>query len=93
MLTAQPAVISSAGRLRLPLLLLYADEDPIADPRAAEEFFERVTSADKAKRCYAGFYHEIFNEVGRAAVFADLAAWLGDHVAAHRADPGPAPAM
>ena len=29
-----------------------------------------------------GYYHEIFNEVGRAAVFADLAAWLAEHVPA-----------
>ena len=79
-LNAQPAVIAAAGRLRTALLLLYAADDPIADPRAAERFFERAGSADKAKRCYAGYYHEIFNEVGRAAVFEDLAAWLGGHV-------------
>ena len=84
-LSAQPAVIAAAGRLRLPLLLLYADDDPIADPRAAEELFARAASVDKAKRCYAGYYHEIFNEVGRAAVFEDLAAWLGVHVPAEHA--------
>ena len=81
-LKAQPAVIAAADRLRAALLLLYADDDPIAEPRAAEEFFERAASADKEKRCYAGYYHEIFNEVGRAAVFDDLAAWLGGHVPA-----------
>jgi alpha-beta hydrolase superfamily lysophospholipase len=81
-LKAQPAVIAAAGRLRLPLLLLYADDDPIADPRAAEAFFERATSADKTKRCYAGYYHEILNETGRAAVFEDLAAWLGKNLPA-----------
>jgi alpha-beta hydrolase superfamily lysophospholipase len=27
-------------------------------------------------RCYGGYFHEIFNEVGRAAVFADLAGWI-----------------
>jgi alpha-beta hydrolase superfamily lysophospholipase len=84
-LRAQPAVMAAAGRLRLPLLLLYADDDPIADPRAAEELFERASSADKVKHCYAGYYHEIFNEVGRAAVFEDLAAWLGGHVPTGRA--------
>ena len=50
-------------------MLLYAGADPIADPRAAEELFERAGSVDKVKRCYAGYYHEIFNEVGRAVVF------------------------
>ena len=89
-LSAQPAVIVAAGRLRTALLLLYADDDPIADPRAAEELFARAASADKVKRCYAGFYHEIFNEVGRAAVFDDLATWLGRHVPAEQAAEVPA---
>jgi lysophospholipase len=79
-LDAQRAVLSAAGRLRLPLLLLYADDDPIADPRVSEELFEQAASADKTKVCYAGYYHEIFNEVGRAAVFDDLAAWLAPRV-------------
>ena len=79
-LSAQPAVVAAAERLRAALLLLYADDDPIADPRAAEELFARAASADKSTRCYVGYYHEIFNEVGRAAVFEDLAAWLGEHV-------------
>jgi alpha-beta hydrolase superfamily lysophospholipase len=92
-LNAQPAVIAAAGRLRTALLLLYAADDPIADPRAAERFFERAGSADKAKRCYAGYYHEIFNEVGRAAVFGDLAAWLGGHVPVRQTAANQAPAL
>jgi lysophospholipase len=83
-LRVQPAVIAAAGGLSLPLLLLYTDDDPIADPRATEAFFERAGSADKTKLCYAGYYHEVFNEVGRAAVFADLAGWLAGHVPAPR---------
>jgi lysophospholipase len=75
-LEAQRAVIRAAGRLRLPLLLLYADDDPIADPRTSEGLFERAAAADKTKVCYPGYYHEVFNEVGRVAVFDDLAAWL-----------------
>jgi alpha-beta hydrolase superfamily lysophospholipase len=40
----------------------------------------RADSVDKAKHCYTDYYHEIFNEVGRASVFEDLAAWLATHV-------------
>ena len=73
---AQSAALSAAGRIRLPLLLLYADADAVADPQAGRELFERAASPDKTVHCYEGFYHEIFNETGRDAVFADLAAWL-----------------
>jgi alpha-beta hydrolase superfamily lysophospholipase len=73
---AQGAVLSAAGSIRLPLLLMYGDADAVADPQAARELFARVASLDKAEHCFEGYYHEIFNETGRAAVFAALAAWL-----------------
>ena len=78
---AQSAALSAAGRVRLPLLLLFGDADTIADPQASRELFERVASSDKTVHCYEDFYHEIFNEAGRAHVFADLAAWLAARTA------------
>jgi len=75
-LAAQRAALSAAGRLRLPLLVMYAGADTIADPAASRELYAAASSADKTVRCYDGYYHELFNEVGRDAVFADLAAWL-----------------
>ena len=73
---AQGAALSAAGSITLPLLLLYGDADAVADPQAARELFERVASPDKAEHCFEGYYHEIFNETGRAAVFAAISAWL-----------------
>jgi alpha-beta hydrolase superfamily lysophospholipase len=78
-LAAQSAALSAAAGIRLPFLLLYGDADAVADPQAARELYERVASPDKTVHCYEDFYHEIFNETGRAAVFADLAAWLEAH--------------
>jgi len=75
-LAAQGAALTEAGRLRLPLLLLYAGDDPIADPRGAEDLFAAAASPDKTACRYDGYFHEIFNEVGRERVFADLAAWV-----------------
>jgi alpha-beta hydrolase superfamily lysophospholipase len=75
-LAAQGAVLSAAGGIRLPFLLLYGDADAVADPQAARELFAAAGAADKTSRCYEGYYHEIFNETGCAAVFADLVAWL-----------------
>jgi alpha-beta hydrolase superfamily lysophospholipase len=75
-LAAQRAALSAAGQLHLPLLVMYAGADTIADPAASRELFAAASSADKTVRCYTGYYHELFNEVGRDAVFADLGAWL-----------------
>ena len=79
-LAAQGAALSAAGSLRLPLLVMYAGADTIADPAASRELFAAASSADETLRCYEGYYHELFNEVGRARVFADLAAWLAARV-------------
>jgi alpha-beta hydrolase superfamily lysophospholipase len=81
-LSAQGAALVEAGRLRLPLLLLYAGDDRIADPGASEELFAAAASADKTAHRYDGLFHEIFNEVGREQVAADLAAWVDERLTA-----------
>ena len=74
-LAAQKRAMELAGSIRTPLALLYAGDDRIADAGTSEKFFDRLT-VDKVAHRYAGYYHEIFNEVGRDAVFADLETWL-----------------
>lgn len=73
---AQAATLEHAGELQVPLLLIYAAGDKIADPQAPPVFFERVKSPDKTMHAYQDYYHEIFNEVGKEAVFKDMEAWL-----------------
>ena len=77
-LAAQGAVRAGAPRISLPLLLLFSDADAVTDPQASRDLFAAAGSVDKTERCYAGYCHELFNETGRAAVFADLAAWLAE---------------
>jgi alpha-beta hydrolase superfamily lysophospholipase len=79
-LSAQDAAMAAAPGVTLPLLMLYGKDDEIADPSFAEAFFATVGSADKKLVHYEGFYHELFNEVGREQVFADVAAWLAAHL-------------
>ncbi len=77
---AMASAMEHAGELKAPLLLMYAADDQIADPAMPPRFFERVTHPDKTLRAYAGYYHEIFNETGREAVFKDMEAWLMEHM-------------
>jgi len=75
-LMAQQEALDQAARLRLPLLLQYATADAIADQGASHELFAAARSADKTCQGYEHYFHEIYNETGRAAVFADLVDWL-----------------
>lgn len=70
------ALLDRAPEYTLPVLILHGESDPIADPAASREFYERAGSADKTIKFYPGLYHEIHNEFERAQVLADVVAWM-----------------
>ncbi|PJF48841.1 MAG: alpha/beta hydrolase [Candidatus Thermofonsia Clade 3 bacterium] len=67
---------AQAHTLGIPVLLLVAGEDTYVDKRGAHEFFARLPANTGELHEYAGFYHEIFNEVERETPLSDLDAWL-----------------
>ncbi|TMA22376.1 MAG: lysophospholipase [Deltaproteobacteria bacterium] len=75
---AQETVLRRATEFVTPLLLLCGGADPIADPKAAREFFDHATSQDKQFKQYDGLLHEIFHEPERDVVFRDLIGWLDE---------------
>ena len=76
LLRVQRQVMERAERFRLPLLMLIAGADPIADPAAEEQFFQNAGSGDKSRRVYPDHRHEPLREVSRESVFEDVLAWL-----------------
>jgi lysophospholipase len=77
---AQAEVRSRAAEFKLPLLMLIATADTIANPAASMAFCEQCGSTDKAVKVYEGFRHEILRELGREAVFSDVFEWLTRHL-------------
>lgn len=76
MRAAGEAVLADAARLRVPLLLLHGEDDPITCEHATRELLRRAGSADKTLRLYPGVRHEIHNDFGRERVLAEVAEWL-----------------
>lgn len=68
-----------APELTLPLLLLQSGDDRVTGPDAAQRFFASAGSADKTLRLYPQSRHELFDDLDRDAVIADLLAWLEAH--------------
>jgi alpha-beta hydrolase superfamily lysophospholipase len=62
--------------VRLPMLLLHGEADPICPAGGSRHFFTQIDAAGKALRAYPGLLHEIFNEPEREKVFEDLLEWL-----------------
>lgn len=78
-LTNQEEIFSYASEIRLPVLLMHGGADRLTSPDASREFFEKIEVEDKTLKIYEGYYHEIFNEIGRETVFHDMETWLVAH--------------
>ena len=65
-----------AKRLKLPVLIEQAGEDFIVSTEETRRFYEALSSPDKQKDIYDGFYHEILNETGRSKVLARMTGWM-----------------
>lgn len=78
--TAGPATVAAAATWTTPTLLMYAGADKLVNPAGSRAFAEAAASHGGAQvvttRCFDGLYHEIFNELDAAPVFASLKAWL-----------------
>lgn len=73
----QRRLLPRARELWLPALFLVAGDDPLVDPDVTRRFYEAVPDP-KAWRYYPDRRHEVFNDLGRDQVLADLWQWLVD---------------
>jgi alpha-beta hydrolase superfamily lysophospholipase len=75
-LGAIPRVQSEAVLLDVPCLIVHGSADQIIPPDCSREYFEKMTLADKTRFEYDGYYHEVFNDIGKEQVLADVEAWI-----------------
>lgn len=69
-------ILETAKHFRVPSLLMHAGDDVICSPEGTKQFFENIPIKDKSFKVYGGFYHELFNEIGRNQVFRDMELWI-----------------
>lgn len=68
-----------AADLSLPCLIVHGGADRLSLPEASQVFFENVAFDDKERYVYDGYYHEVFNDLGKERVLADVEDWLERH--------------
>ena len=68
-----------AADWQLPLLVIHGTDDNIASPDGSRRFVEQIAYPDVQFNEYAGGYHELFNDIIRDQVLADVAEWLEKH--------------
>jgi alpha-beta hydrolase superfamily lysophospholipase len=70
----------------LPLLMVHGGADPICPAEASERFRVNARASGAVgdlrltRKVYPGYFHEVFNEVGREQVLQDVAAWLDERL-------------
>ena len=74
--TAGPATVALAPQWKVPTLLMYAGEDKLVQPQGSRDFAAAAPAEVVTTHCFEGLYHEIFNELDAAPVFAALRQWL-----------------
>lgn len=71
-----PATLALAPAWTVPTLLLYAGADQLVNPAGSRAFAAAAPKAVVSSRCFEALYHELFNELKAAPVFAELKQWL-----------------
>lgn len=76
MFAAAERSLEGGADVRVPVLLLHGDDDPICDPEGSRLFHASLTDPDSELRLYPGLRHEIFNEPQAERVYGDAIEWL-----------------
>lgn len=71
-----PIVFNSARDWKLKTLLQISDKDPVVSSSEALRLFEKFSSPHKEIKIYKDAKHEIYNDIVREQVFADLRNFL-----------------
>ena len=75
-LTQGAQTLADARHWQVPTLLLYAGQDRLVNAQASADFARAAPAAVLQAECFEAMYHEIFNDLYRAQVFAALKRWL-----------------
>jgi alpha-beta hydrolase superfamily lysophospholipase len=76
MQTAIQELNKQAAEIYVPVIMQLAGKEKIVSTPASEKFFELIGSKKKEIFVYADSLHEIFQDLGRDEVFADLKQFL-----------------
>lgn len=70
---------AEAAKITLPVYLFHGDADRLAMCAGSQFLHDKVGSADKALRIYPGGFHELFNDLVKDQVLADVLQWYNAH--------------
>jgi len=73
---AMDRVMTGAGSITLPMLIMHGGADTLAAPIGSETFAAKVGASDLTLKVLPGLYHEIFNEPEGEEIIGQYADWI-----------------
>lgn len=68
----------NAEKTTTPVLVMYGTEDKVVPPNSIVNYYNKLTVKDKTLKGFEGFYHEIFNEIGKDKVYKFTDNWISE---------------
>lgn len=76
LLKAHADLVPLIPRWSLPLLMVVAGDDHLADVKVTEQLAQKIDQKLLTYHAYPRNYHENFNEVNRGEIFKEIETWL-----------------
>ncbi|MDY6821806.1 MAG: alpha/beta hydrolase [Deferribacterota bacterium] len=70
----------NADETNSPILVMYGTEDMVVPPNDIISYYDKLEVEDKTLKGFEGFYHEIFNEIGKEEVYKTADKWILDRI-------------
>lgn len=80
LLGAMRAIEGRGAEVRVPLLIVHGDADPICPADGSRDFAAEVRTPGSELRRYPGLRHEVLNEPEGGQVLDDIASWIEKQV-------------
>jgi acylglycerol lipase len=67
-------------KITLPVLIMHGTDDKATVCHGSQFFYDTAGSRDKTLKLYEGHYHDLFNDIGKEGVMADVKGWIDAHL-------------
>lgn len=68
------------GRVKIPMLFIHGERDPLVTAEGARQFFDQIQSPDKTIHIYPQNLHEPLSDLDYQQVISDIETWMAQHL-------------
>jgi acylglycerol lipase len=82
MLLAADRLKANMPKFIAPVLIIHGTADKATRPAGSQYFYDKAASTDKTLKLYEGHYHDLFGDLDKEIVMADVLKWIDERIPA-----------